>query len=190
MRKFGVGIVTVVFAVAPASADVYRTHVTGFGVVTTFHTISDDTCVETSGELAAVSTPEGTFGFVIADRTDYCAEGGPVDWSYAWIEPVAFSANGLSSATLTGSFVMSPYAGPTGDELTLDFALAFTGTGAVSTTTSHFRSTSPDDTTLFFSAAHQRAATVSGSLSAGGDDGGVTSAQIVGGTEGELVVIH
>lgn len=180
----------VLFAVAPASADVYRTRVTGFGVVTTFHSISNDTCVETSGELAAVSTPEGTFGFVIAVRTDYCAEGGPIDWNYAWIEPVAFSASGLSSATLTGSFAMSPYAGPPGGDMTLDFSLAFTGTGAVSTTTSHFRSAGPDDTTLFFSTAHQRAATASGSLSAGGDDGGLTSAQLVGGTEGELVVIH
>jgi hypothetical protein len=190
MRNFWVGIATVLFAVAPASADIYRMHVTGSGVVTTFHTISDDACVETSGELAAVSTHEGSFGYVTAVRTDYCAEGGPVDWYYGWIEPVAFSASNTTSATLTGSFAMSPYSGPPGGDVTLDFSLTFTGTGAVSTTTTRFVSTSGDDTTLFFSSARQRAATATGSLSVGGDAGAVTSAQLVGGTEGELVVIH
>ena len=96
----------------------------------------------------------------------------------------------MTSATLTGSIAMTAYSGPDLGETTLDFSLAFDGTGAVSTTTSSFRSTSPDDTTLFFSSSRQRAATASGSLSFGGDDGGVTSAQLVGGNEGELVVIH
>lgn len=191
MRHLGVGLGILLFSVAPAAADVYRTHVSGFGVVTTFHAISDDACVETSGELAAVSTNEGTVAFVTAVRTDYCAEGGPVDWFYGWIEPVAFTANGMTSATLTGSFAMSPYAGAAeGGDVTLDFALAFSGSGTVSTTTSRFISTSGDDTTLFFSSARNRAATASGSLSIGGDGGAVTTAQLVGGTEGELVVIH
>jgi hypothetical protein len=191
MRQFGLGLATLLFAVVPASADVYRTHVNGFGVVTTFHTISDDACVETSGELAAVSTAEGTVGFVTAVRTDYCAPDGPVEWYYGWIEPLSFSftAN-MSSATLDGSFTMTAYSGPDAGEATLDFSLAFAGTGTVNTSTSHFRSTSPDDTTLFFSSSRQRSASASGSLSFGGDDGGVTSAQLVGGNEGELVVIH
>jgi hypothetical protein len=191
MRHLGVGLAIVLLAGSAAAADVYRTRVTGFGITITFHAISDDACVETSGELAAVSTSEGTVGFVTAVRTDYCAEGGPVDWFYAWIEPVAFTANGMTSSTLTGSFAMTPYAGTAeGGDVTLDFALAFSGSGPVSVTTSRFRSTSPDDTTLFFSVARSRAATASGSLSIGGDGGAVTSAQLVGGTEGELVVIH
>src|SRR5262249_341663 len=155
----------VLFAIAPASADVYRQHVTGFGVVTTFATISDDGCVETNGELAAVSTQEGTFGYVTALRTDYCAEGGPVDWAYACIEPVAFHANGLSAARLDGSFLMTPYAGPPGGDATLEFSLAFAGSGAVSVTNSRFISTGPDDTTLSFSSTRQRNATATGSLS-------------------------
>jgi hypothetical protein len=189
MRQFGLGLATLLFAVVPAAADVYRQHVNGFGVITTFHTISDDACVETSGELAAVDTAEGTVGFVTAVRTDYCAPDGPAEWYYGWVEPVSLSAN-MTSATLTGSFAMTAYSGPDLGETTLDFSLAFDGTGAVSTTTSNFRSTSPDDTTLFFSSSRQRSATASGSLSFGGDDGGVTSAQLVGGNEGELVVIH
>ncbi len=190
MHTFGVGLAMVLFALAPASADVYRTHVNGFGVITTFATASDDACVETTGELVAVSTNEGAFGYVTAVRIDSCAADGPVRWDYGWGEPVAFSAQGMTSSSLTGSFAMTPYAGPAGGDVTLSFALTFTGTGAVSTTTSHFISTSPDDTTLSFSSSRRRAATARGSLSVGGDDGGVTSAQIVGGNAGELVVIH
>ncbi len=180
----------VLFAVAPASADVYRTHVNGFGVITTFATTSDDGCVETTGELVAVSTKDGTVGFVTAVRIDDCAVDGPVRWDYGWVEPVAYSPSGMSSATLTGSFAMTPYSGPAGGAVTLDFALTFAGTGAVTTSRSRFISTSPDDTTLSFSSSRRRNATARGSLSFGGDDGGVTSAQLVGGNEGELVVIH
>jgi hypothetical protein len=189
MRISGVGLATLLVAVAPASADVYRQHVSGFGVITTFHTISDDGCVETDGELAAVHTGEGDFGYLTALRTDYCAVDGPVDWAFAWIEPVTFQAN-LTSATLSGSFAMTPYAGPPGGDATITFSLSFAGSGPISTTNSRFISSSPDDITLSFSSTRQRAATASGSLSFGGDAGSVTSAQLVGGTSGDLVVIH
>lgn len=189
MRQFGVGLAMVLFAVAPATADVYRQHVSGFGVATTFHTISDDGCVETFGELAAVNAQEGTFGYVVADRTDYCAESGPLEWSLWSIEPVTFSGN-MSSATLSGSLSLYAYAGPPGGDVTLDFSLAFAGSGPVSVTNSRFISTSANDTTLSFSSTRQRAATTAGSLSVGDDAGAITSAQLVGGTSGDLVVIH
>ena len=189
MRQFGVGLATVLFAVAPATADIYRQHVSGFGVATTFHAISDDGCVETFGELAAVNTQEGTFGYVTAERTDYCAEDGPLVWALWSIEPVTFSAD-MASATLSGSLSLFAYAGPPGGDVTLDFSLAFTGSGPVSTTNSRFISTSANDSTLSFSSTRQRAATATGSLSVGDDGGAVTSAQLVGGTSGDLVVIH
>ena len=189
MRNIVMGVVMVLSAVTPASASVYRSQVRGSGVVATF-TVTDG-CFVTTGELAAVTTTtDGTSAIVSAQRTDNCAEGGPVSWFYLSGGPVSLSTNGVVTASVHGSIAMSPYSGPTGGDVTLDLWLAFRGTGAVDTTTSHYASHGDGSLTLSFSSTRQRNATTTGFLKVDGAVGSVTSAQLVTSVQGELVVTH
>ncbi len=186
MRNLTVGIAVVVSLVATAEAGVQRSIVRGSGVTATF-SVSDE-CIEMTGELAAVSTNDGTSAIVSAQRTDYCAEDGPVSWFYLSGGPVQLTTLGMIGASVNGSIEMSPYSGPTGGDVTLDLALVFRGVGAVSTTRSHYHSGSPGSLTLSFSSTRQRNATTAGAFSVDGVDGTLANAQLVSSLQGELVI--
>lgn len=188
MRNLTVGVVVVLSMAATAEAGVTRTIVRGAGVTATF-SVTDD-CIETTGEIAAVSTNEGTTAILSAERTDYCAEGGPVSWFYLSGGPVTLNTLGMLGATVSGSIEMTPYSGPAGGNVTLDFALVFRGVGAVSTTRSHYHSGSPGNLTLSFSSTRQRSATTSGLFAIDGADGTLANAQLVSSVQGELVITH
>lgn len=187
MRKFGLGVATLLVAVAPASAEVFRTKVKESGVVTTFHSISDDGCVETTGELAAVKTNDGTQAIVSAHRADYCAGA---DWFYLDGGPVTLSMHGLVSASLSGTLELVPYSGPDNTSLTLELDLTFQGTGPVNKQKDRYVSEGDGSTTVSFTRTRMREATASGSFTADGAAATMTSAQLAKVTSGELVIVH
>src|SRR5262249_9335772 len=105
MRKVGLGVVALLSVSVGVQADVFRTHVRGPGTFMTFSDVSDDGCVETNGQLAVLSTTDGTQSVSIIERWDYCAPDGPAGFFYAGGGEATFAANGLSSASASGTIV-------------------------------------------------------------------------------------
>jgi hypothetical protein len=188
MRSIGVGIATLLFAVAPASADAFKLKLNSTGVATTIDATSSDGCVQTTGELVFLSSSvDGTFAIFAGVRTDSCAEGGPVESYFLSAGPVELTSSGLSSATATGSFDAYPYSGDTSTPTTFEYALTFSGTGAVTTQNSHSTSTG-GGVTLSYSTSRTRAATASGTLLVDGEAATITSAVLGNVSGGDLVV--
>jgi hypothetical protein len=188
MRSIGVGIATLLFAAAPASAEVFKLKLNSTGIATTIDAVSSDNCVYTSGELVFFSsTVDGTFAFFAGTRTDVCAEGGPIESFFFAAGPVELTTNGLSSATASGSFDAYPYSGDTSTPTTFEYALTFTGTGTVTTQSSHSTS-SGGGVTLTYSTSRTRAATASGTLLVDGEAATITSAVLGNVSGGDLVV--
>ncbi|HEY5952243.1 MAG TPA: hypothetical protein VIV40_42385 [Kofleriaceae bacterium] len=186
MRKLGVGIAVLLGFGLTAEADVYRTHVQGSAAIASFSGVSADGCTETTGTLIALSSSDGTYA--IASATNYNSCTG-VSGFYAGAGSVTYSASGLSSASAAGTVVAEEYTGHGIAPITIEFALSFTGTGSVSSTSSRFTS-GGGGATVSFVAQRTRAATVSGSLSIDGDAASVTDGQLAGETAGELSVVH
>lgn len=192
MRTRGsVGIaMLVVFGVVPtASADIYRTQVHGTAAVATFSDVSEDGCVVTTGLIAALDSSNGTYALATAERWDYCAVDGPAGSFYAGAGEVSYAASGLASAAATGMVVADEYTGRGLAPLTLEFDLAFAGTGAVVANVSRFAS-GGGGTTVSFLSSRSRAASVSGSLFIDGDPAAAAAGQLYAETAGDLVVVH
>ena len=161
MRKVGLGVVALLSVSVGVHAEVFRTHVRGTGTIMTFSDVSDDGCVETNGQLAVLSTTDGTQALTIIERWDYCAPDGPAGFFYGGGGEAAFAANALASASASGTIVADEYTGRGLPPVTLEFSLALTGTGTVSATTNHFVS-SGGGTTLSITTQRSRAANASG----------------------------
>ncbi|HEY5923271.1 MAG TPA: hypothetical protein VIV11_16440 [Kofleriaceae bacterium] len=189
MRTVGLGVVIALSLTASASAEIFRTHVHGTAAIASFSDVSADGCVETTGTLAAASSTNGTFAIVVAERWDYCAPDGPAGSFYAGGGDIAYSGNGLSSASASGTVVAEEYTGRGLPPLTVEFELAFSGTGAVTATTSRFAS-GGGGTTVSFTSSRSRNANIGGSISLDGDAATASGGQLVAEVAGELVVVH
>ena len=189
MRKVGLGVVLLLSISVGVQAEVFRTRVQGTGTFMTFSDVSSDGCVVTNGQLAVLSTNDGTQALTIIERWDYCAPDGPAGFFYGGGGEAAFAATALSSASASGTIVADEYTGHGLPPVTVEFSLALTGTGAVNVTTQHFAS-GGGGVTLSVSAQRSRAANASGSLTVDGDAETVAGAQLIAETAGELVVVH
>jgi hypothetical protein len=194
MRNWVLGVALLVStaAIAKAEGPAFRWTGSGSGAAATFDTLSADGCVETVGTIVFISAPSiGDQALVLGETIDYCnlTDGAPSESFFFGGGPVAYDQSGLSSATATGSITTTYYSGTATGALTFDFDVTFTGTGAVSTTTSHFVSTA-GAVTLSFNAQRHRSATVSGSLMINGDAATLSDAQLFTETAGELVILN
>lgn len=189
MRKVGLGVVALLCMSVAVQAEVFRTRVKGTGVLVNFHDVSADGCVETTGQLAVLSTSDGNQGITIIERWDYCAVDGPAGFFYGGGGEVTYSSTALSSASASGTIVAEEYTGHGFPPVTLEFALSFTGTGAVNVTASHFAS-GGGGATVSLTAQRSRAASSSGSISVDGSASGVVDALLIAETAGELTVVH
>ena len=188
MRKTGWGVVALLCAGSFASADVYRSNIRGTGALASIHDESADGCVVTDGQFAAVSSSDlGPYALAIVTQWNSCTDSGRF---YAGGGSVELTANGLSSVTVSGSFELVEYTGNGFPSLTLEANLAFAGTGAVSSQSSHYTSGGAGGTTLFFDSSRTRAATASGSLTLDGDAASLADVQLASDIQGELNVVH
>jgi hypothetical protein len=195
MRKMGLGIALVVSSLAGVAngAPAFRWQGSGSGAVVTFDELSEDGCLHTVGTLVFQSAASiGQQGIVLGETFDNCnldEYGNATESFFVGGGEVAYDQSGLSSATATGSFTASYYSGSATGPLTFDFALTFSGTGATSTTASHWLSTA-GAVTLSFSAQRQRSATTGGSLTINGEQATLSDAQLFSETAGELVILN
>jgi hypothetical protein len=191
MRKLASGVVVLAsLGVVPlAAAEIFRTHVTGTAASATFHDVSADGCVETSGQLVALSSSNGTYALVLAERWDSCAENGPAGSFYGGGAEIGYAGRGLASASASGTVVADEYTGRGLPPLRVEFSLTFAGTGAVSAQASRFTS-GGGGATVSFVATRSRAANITGSLSVDGDAADTATGTLYAETAGELVVVH
>jgi hypothetical protein len=187
MRKLGLGVIVLLSTgvATEAKADVFRTHVSGTAAYAAIHDVSANGCVETNGELVALSSSDGTYAIAIVNRVDSCA--GTDAW-YAGAGGVTYSGNGLSSAAAAGTIVADEYSPNGFAPITIEFDLAFAGTGAVSASASQFTS-GGGGATVSFTATRSRAANVSGSLTIDGD-AATAAGTLYAETAGDLSVVH
>jgi hypothetical protein len=192
MRTLGFGVIALVLGVAPAaSADVFHTFNHGKVAVATIADVSDDGCIETTGELAALSSTNGTYALALVHRTDHCAGDEPVQHSYGGEANVSFLGLGLIATSASATIVANDLLGHGLPPITIDFSLVFTGTGPVDTNRNHFFSTDGEGgITASFSSSRTRAARVRGSLEIDGEATAVVSGMLATETSGELVIVR
>ena len=188
MRSIGLGVATLLFAASPAHAEVSQTLNVRTLAVTTFELVSDDGCILTTGQLAAVrSTVEGTYALVAGQRADYCAGGeDPVVRAFLSGGPINFTGS-LLAARMKGTIDLIPYSGPDSTPIVMKVDLRFTGTGAITTNTEYYTS-SDDGFTFEFTTTSERAANVRGTLTADGDDGTLSDARLGHEIMGQLTI--
>lgn len=178
-------VIALLCAGSAATADTYRSQVQGSAATASIFDISDDGCVETTGQFVAVSSSAlGSYGLAIVTRWDYCTDTGGF---YAGGGAINVSANGLQSAAASGTLVLDEYTGHGLPPATLEFDLGFAGTGAVSGDVSHYAS-GGGGTTVFFNAYRSRAAAISGSLSVDGDAASTSDGALYIEVQGEVSV--
>ena len=190
MRKVGFGVIALAVGVAPAavSADVFHTFLAGTVALANIADVSKNGCIETTGQLAAVRSTDGTYAIASVQRIDHCH--GDAGKFYGGGGPVSYGGLGLIAASAHGTIVADEYTGHGIPPLTIEFSLLFAGTGETDTNVQHFYS---DDgaggVTASFSAAATRAANVTGSLKMDGKKIAIESGQLASQIQGELVIV-
>ncbi len=191
MRTVGLGVLALGLGIAPAaaSADVFHTFVHGTVALANISDVSSDGCVETTGELAAVKSTDGTYAIASIQRIDHC--NGDAGKFYVGSGTVSYGGLGLIAVSASGTIVAEEYTGHGIPPLTIEFSLLFRGTGKTEKNVNHFFSNDGSGgITASFSAAFTRAAKVTGSLKMDGESIDVAAGQLASQTQGELVIVH
>lgn len=166
-----------------ASASTTATIVNGNGAFVAFSQVSDDGCVVTTGQLvllhnnAGNDRPEGVLA--VATQIDTC---DPNDFGngFGGLAALPFTASGLASAHTAGTVVLDGF---NGGQLTLDLDLTWTGTGAVTHQSSHFRG----DNTFDFQSSESRNARLTGFLDVDGAPADLSGALLIRGVAGSIL---
>lgn len=153
--------------------------------VAEFSQTSADGCVITSGEIVAMQVlysdgdelnDDGVI--VVGMQEDLCAGTGN---GFAGFEPLPVTVRRLASAHVQGTMVVPSYS--SGDPVTIELDLHFTGYGAIT----RERDFNPDGPVIEFSFNRSRTAEISGTFTLDGENVDVTSASIVKTSNGTIL---
>jgi hypothetical protein len=156
------------------------TAVQGNGGIVSFAAVSEDGCVSTMGQLAVLDShagddKEGVLAVFVS--YDSCTGAGGGGYGTG---DLAFAVNGLSSARAEGTLVLAAYSG---EEVTLDLDLTWTGTGAVSASGGF---NSKDEWAMDFQWNQARAANMTGTLFVDGEPADLADAMLIQGAAASI----
>lgn len=191
MRKLAISLVVLGSLAATAEADNFHAVLKTNGVMANFDGTTADGCVHVTGVFFSDLSDQGPLGELFGTATDSCTGGDPVTATVLGFSNIAYTSDGLGSATASGTIVTWSFGSIA--PLTFEFSLAFDGTGPAQTQQLHgnFISTGPNGSvTMSFASSRRRAANVSGSITVDGGAVSLTDTFLGAGVTGDLSVVR